>query len=92
LIAALFATALVAGCGDDDDDDDATTEESTEAPTADLNTIEEGVISAGMIPKVECCLQALEAGVEKATIADGRVPHAVLLELFTDEGVGTQIV
>ena len=54
--------------------------------------IEEGVIAGGMIPKVECCVQALEAGVERATIADGRVPHAVLLELFTDEGVGTQIV
>jgi polar amino acid transport system substrate-binding protein len=47
LIAALFATALVAGCGDDDDDDDTTTEESTEGGTADLNTIKEGVISAG---------------------------------------------
>lgn len=54
--------------------------------------IAEGVVSGGMIPKVECCLQALDAGVEKATIADGRLPHAVLLELFTDEGVGTQIV
>ncbi len=54
--------------------------------------IADGTISGGMIPKVECCLRALDAGVEKATIADGRVPHAVLLELFTDQGVGTQIV
>ncbi|HWP35708.1 MAG TPA: acetylglutamate kinase [Thermodesulfobacteriota bacterium] len=54
--------------------------------------VAEGVISGGMIPKVECCLSALVAGVEKATIADGRVPHALLLELFTDQGVGTQIV
>jgi acetylglutamate kinase len=54
--------------------------------------IEEGVINGGMIPKVDCCLAALQGGVEKATIVDGRVPHAVLLELFTDQGVGTQIV
>jgi acetylglutamate kinase len=54
--------------------------------------IEQGVISGGMIPKVECCLDALAGGAEKATIVDGRVPHAVLLELFTDQGVGTQIV
>lgn len=54
--------------------------------------IADGTISGGMIPKVTCCLDALDAGVEKATIADGRVPHAVLLELFTDQGVGTQIV
>ncbi len=54
--------------------------------------IADGTISGGMIPKVECCLRALDAGVEKATIADGRVSHAVLLELFTDQGVGTQIV
>ncbi len=54
--------------------------------------IADGTISGGMIPKVECCLDALDAGVDKATIADGRVPHAILLELFTDQGVGTQIV
>jgi acetylglutamate kinase len=54
--------------------------------------IADGTISGGMIPKVECCLDALGAGVDKATIADGRVPHAILLELFTDQGVGTQIV
>jgi acetylglutamate kinase len=54
--------------------------------------VEEGVISGGMIPKVECCLDALAGGVDKATILDGRVAHALLLELFTDHGVGTQIV
>ncbi len=53
--------------------------------------IHEGIVSGGMIPKVDCCLAALAGGVEKATILDGRVPHAVLLELFTDAGVGTQI-
>jgi acetylglutamate kinase len=42
-----------------------------------------------MIPKVNCCLDAVEHGVAKAHIIDGRVPHAILLEMFTDEGVGT---
>jgi len=51
--------------------------------------IEKGTISGGMIPKVNCCLDAVEGGVSKAHIIDGRVPHAILLEMFTDEGVGT---
>ena len=51
----------------------------------------EGVISGGMIPKVECCIEAIEKGVRRVTILDGRVPHAVLLELLTDEGAGTLI-
>ena len=45
-----------------------------------------------MIPKVDACLDALSQGVSKAHILDGRVPHAVLLEVFTDEGIGTEIV
>jgi acetylglutamate kinase len=49
------------------------------------------VISGGMIPKVNCCLSALEAGVERAHIIDGRVPNALLLELFTDKGAGTML-
>lgn len=53
--------------------------------------IKDGVISGGMIPKVECCLEALSLGVQKAHIVDGRVLHAVLLEIFTDKGVGTEI-
>ena len=51
-----------------------------------------GVISGGMIPKVTCCVDALNKGVHKVHIIDGRVPHAVLLEIFTNEGVGTMIV
>jgi acetylglutamate kinase len=51
--------------------------------------IADGTISGGMIPKVETCLYALEAGVEGVVILDGRVPHAVLLELLTDHGAGT---
>jgi acetylglutamate kinase len=54
--------------------------------------IEDGTIRGGMIPKVECCLQALERGVNSAHIIDGRLPHALLLEIFTDGGVGTQLV
>lgn len=53
--------------------------------------IDDGTISGGMIPKVETCLEAVEQGVEAAVILDGRVPHAVLLELFTPHGVGTLI-
>jgi acetylglutamate kinase len=53
--------------------------------------IEQGVIEGGMIPKVECCLEALRGGVSKVHIIDGRVRHAPLLELFTDEGVGTEV-
>ncbi len=51
----------------------------------------EGVITGGMIPKVECCIEAIEKGVRRVTILDGRVPHAVLLELLTDEGAGTMV-
>ncbi len=53
--------------------------------------ITQRVISSGMIPKVNCCLHALEKGVAKTHIIDGRVEHAILLEIFTDVGVGTQI-
>ena len=51
--------------------------------------IREGVISGGMIPKVECCIEAIRRGVQKVFIIDGRVKHAILIECLTDEGVGT---
>ena len=54
--------------------------------------IEDGVVAAGMIPKVRCCIEALEGGVGKTHIIDGRVKHAILLEIFTEEGVGTEVV
>ncbi len=57
-----------------------------------LDGVDQGIITGGMIPKVNCCLEALQAGVGKAHIIDGRVPHAVLLEIFTDQGIGTEIV
>ena len=54
--------------------------------------IADGTISEGMLPKVECALDAVSEGVNSVTIVDGRVPHALLLEVFTDSGVGTQIL
>ena len=54
--------------------------------------INDGTISGGMLPKVECARSAVNAGVNSAHIIDGRVPHSVLLEIFTDQGVGTQIL
>jgi len=51
----------------------------------------DGTISDGMIPKVDCCALALDGGVPKASIIDGRMPHALLVELFTDEGIGTML-
>lgn len=57
-----------------------------------LRLIEENTIKGGMIPKVYACLNALKGGVKKAHIIDGRVPHSLLLEIFTKEGIGTEIV
>ena len=54
--------------------------------------IDDGVISGGMIPKVEACLGALSEGTRKTSIIDGRLPHSLLLELFTEQGIGTEIV
>ncbi|MBR2019875.1 MAG: acetylglutamate kinase [Clostridia bacterium] len=51
----------------------------------------EGVISGGMIPKVDCCIEALHKGVKHVVIMDGRVPHSILMELLTDEGAGTMV-
>jgi acetylglutamate kinase len=53
--------------------------------------IGDGTVSGGMIPKIETCIEAIEAGVEAAVIVDGRVPHAILLELFAQGGAGTMI-
>jgi acetylglutamate kinase len=54
--------------------------------------VKSGVISAGMLPKVEACITALQGGTTKAHIIDGRIPHALLLEIYTEAGVGTEIV
>ena len=57
-----------------------------------VKLFEEQVISGGMIPKVECCIDAIHMGVKKVIIMDGRVPHSILMELLTDEGAGTMVI
>ncbi len=56
------------------------------------NLIDKGIVTGGMIPKVNCCVRSLAQGVRAAHIIDGRIPHALLLEIFTDEGIGSMIV
>ncbi len=63
-----------------------------QATVAELRAlIEDGTIAGGMIPKVTACIDAVEAGAHAAHLLDGRVPHVLLLELFTDAGIGTKI-
>ncbi len=52
----------------------------------------EGIISGGMIPKIECCIEAIRRGVGKVFVIDGRVPHSILIEILTDEGIGTMLI
>jgi acetylglutamate kinase len=60
--------------------------------TTEVQTlIDDGTIHGGMLPKIRCALDAVSSGVKSAQIIDGRIPHAVLLEIFTDKGIGTQI-
>jgi acetylglutamate kinase len=56
-----------------------------------VKAIEDGTVTGGMIPKVTCCLEAVEAGVEKAHVIDGRIENSIILELFTGRGIGTEI-
>jgi acetylglutamate kinase len=69
---------------------------STLIPKVDIpearQLIVDGVVSGGMIPKVNCCVRSLAQGVKAAHIIDGRIPHALLLEIFTDGGIGTMIL
>jgi len=71
-------------------------DESTLLPTVKASEVaalqREGVISGGMIPKMECCVKAVNEGVGDALILDGRVPHSILLEMLTDQGVGTMVL
>lgn len=64
----------------------------TLTPDEAYRLIKEGVIKGGMLPKVKSALRSLAMGVRKVHIIDGRVPHAILLEVFTDEGIGTEVV
>ena len=56
-----------------------------------MELFRDGTISGGMIPKVECCIDAIHRGVKKVIIMDGRVPHSLLIETLTDEGAGTMV-
>lgn len=71
-------------------------DESTLIPSLDAagcrDLIAQGIIDTGMIPKVEACLDSLRAGVRKTHMIDGRVRHSLLLEIYTHQGVGTEIV
>lgn len=68
-------------------------DETTIIPVVNVSDVsrlkKEGVISGGMIPKIDCCVDAVRRGVGRAHIIDGRIPHSILVELFTDEGIGT---
>ena len=70
--------------------------ENTLLPVVKLSQVpglvKDGVIKGGMIPKVECCVEAVRSGVENAIILDGRIPHSILIELLSDEGVGTMLL
>ncbi len=59
--------------------------------TEALELIENGTVKGGMIPKLKCAIEAVQSGVEKVHIIDGRIPHSVLLEIFTDSGIGTEV-
>ena len=79
----------IAGVLRDKDDPSSLIAEMTVAQASELK--ENGIISGGMIPKVACCIDAIERGVEKVVIMDGRIPHSILMELMTDEGAGTMV-
>lgn len=73
------------------DKDDSSTLFSSLTRREALQYIEDGIIVGGMIPKVQCCLDALEKGVQSVHVLDGRVPHTILLEIFTAKGIGTMV-
>ena len=70
-------------------------DEDTLIPVAELSQVpglvKDGVIKGGMIPKVDCCVEAVRSGLKSAVILDGRIPHSILIELLSDEGIGTLI-
>ncbi len=74
------------------DKDDPTTLISQMNVSEAPNLMRQGVISGGMIPKVECCIEAIRRGVNRVFIIDGRVPHSILIEVLTDEGIGTMLI
>ncbi len=79
----------IAGILKDKDDPSTLIPEITVSEAKQLYT--DGIISGGMIPKVDCCIEAINKGVKNVIIMDGRVPHSILMELLTDEGAGTMV-
>lgn len=79
-------------CGILMDQHDPSTLVTNITPEKAYKLMEDGIIQGGMIPKVECCLDAIEGGVNRVFILDGTKPHAILMEMLTDEGVGTMFV
>lgn len=75
-----------------EDKDDPSTLIPEVSITKAYKLFEDGVVSGGMIPKVQCCIDAIGHGVKKVIIMDGRVPHSILMEILTDEGAGTMVV
>ena len=73
------------------DKDDETSLISSVCVSEAPELMREGIISGGMIPKIECCVEAIRQGVDKVFIIDGRIPHAILIETLTDEGIGTML-
>ena len=72
--------------------DDPSTRVSSASELEVEQMISDGIIKKGMMPKVDACFTALKAGVKKTHIIDGRIEHSLLLEIYTDEGIGTQII
>ena len=85
----LISMTDIAGILRDKDDPSTLIPKITTAEAIDL--FQDGTISGGMIPKVECCLEAINRGVKKVFIMDGRIPHSLLIETLTDEGAGTMV-
>ena len=85
----LIMMAEIAGVLKDRNDPTTLIREMTISEAVKL--FEENVIAGGMIPKVECCIDAIHRGVERVIIMDGRVPHSILMEILTDEGAGTMV-
>ncbi|MBQ7338332.1 MAG: acetylglutamate kinase [Clostridia bacterium] len=86
----LFMMTDIAGILRDRDDPTTLIKHLTVSEAKGL--YEDGVISGGMIPKVDCCIEAIEHGVKNVIIMDGRTPHSILIELLTNEGAGTMVV
>lgn len=85
----ILMTDIVGLLRDKDDD-------STLIPEVNVSEVpflkKTGIISGGMIPKIDCCVEAVRRGVKKTSIIDGRIPHSILIELLTNEGIGTQFI